>query len=186
MKSMNNDLIELFPEFNMILDLPLKEKVLAVWGEALEIAGWSVADLIKMPSTLLVKDVDITFPQHVRVVCRMCLAVENVLKEYYGNRYNIDHDTLMAGALLADVGKLLEFKKEGDGYVWSGTYQFLRHPFSGVGLCYKHQIPEAVMHIIATHSWEGDNFQRRPEAILFHHADFIDFDLTKYKPLGER
>jgi hypothetical protein len=36
------------------------------------------------------------------------------------------------------------------------------------------------MHIIATHSWEGDRFQRRPEAIIFHHADFTDFDLTKF------
>jgi hypothetical protein len=35
------------------------------------------------------------------------------------------------------------------------------------------------MHIVATHSWEGDKFIRQPESIIFHHADFTDFDLTK-------
>ena len=133
-----------------------------------------------MPYTLLVEDVDITFPQHVRVVCKLCLAMLDVLKAEYGERYPIDADTLIAGALLADVGKLLEFSKKEGKYEWSSTYQYLRHPFTGVGLCYKHQIPEAVMHVVATHSWEGDKFKRRPESIIFHHADFTDFHLSKF------
>jgi putative nucleotidyltransferase with HDIG domain len=106
--------------------------------------------------------------------------MEAVLSEVYASRYPIDRDTLIAGALLADVGKLLEFEKEGDQYRWSSVYKHLRHPFTGVGLCYKYGIPEAVMHIVATHSWEGDKFQRQPESILFHHADFTDFDLSKW------
>ncbi len=35
------------------------------------------------------------------------------------------------------------------------------------------------MHIIATHSKEGTGETRSPESIVFHHADFIDFDLVK-------
>ena len=89
-------------------------------------------------------------------------------------------DTLIAGALLADVGKLIEFREKDGEYQWANMYKYLRHPFTGVGLCFKHKIPEAVMHVIATHSWEGDKFKRRPESIIFHHADFTDFDLTKY------
>jgi hypothetical protein len=104
------------------------------------------------------------------------------LQNAYGDRYGIDRDTLIAGALLADVGKLIEFRKEGGKYEWASMYQYLRHPFTGVGLCFKHDIPEAVMHVVATHSWEGDKFKRRPESIIFHHADFTDFDLTKFKP----
>jgi hypothetical protein len=62
----------------------------------------------------------------------------------------------------------------------------LRHPFSGVAMCYKHGIPPEVMHIVATHSFEGDprppgsaGVQRSIEAIIFHHADFIDFDIAR-------
>jgi len=33
--------------------------------------------------------------------------------------------------------------------------RYLRHPFSGVGLAFKHGVPEEVMHVIATHSKRG-------------------------------
>jgi len=176
---MYKELINLIPEFNAIQDDALRQRVLAVWTEAMEIGGWTVGDLRTMPYTLLIEDVDITFPQHVSVVCRLCIAMESVLKDAHGERYEINHDTLIAGALLADVGKLIEFQKVDGDYQWASMYQYLRHPFTGVGLCFKHEIPEAVMHIVATHSWEGDKFKRRPESIIFHHADFTDFDLTK-------
>ena len=176
---MQKELINLIPEFNAIEDDALRQRVMDVWMEAMEIGGWTVNDLRELPYTLLVEDVDITFPQHVSVVCRLCIAMESVLKDAYGERYEISHDTLIAGALLADVGKLIEFRKVDGDYQWASMYQYLRHPFTGVGLCFKHEIPEAVMHVVATHSWEGDKFKRRPESIIFHHADFTDFDLTK-------
>ncbi len=92
----------------------------------------------------------------------------------------INHDHLVAGALLADVGKPLEFDKDAQGRVIKGSFgEMLRHPFSGVALCYKHGIPPEVMHIVATHSHEGDKVQRTIESIIFHHADFIDFDIAK-------
>ncbi len=175
-----SDLITLIPEFNEIRDQDLRTRTLAVWQEALETGGWSLDDLARMPFTLLA-EVEVSFPEHVRTVCRLCLAMEGVLKDAYGDRFAIDHDTLVAGALLADVGKLIEFREEGGKYEWADMYQYLRHPFTAVGLCFKHGIPEAVMHIIATHSWEGEKFKRRPESIIFHHADFTDFDLSRYK-----
>jgi len=176
---MSAKLIEIIPEFSEIEDEDLRQQALAVWEEALSIGGWSIDDLKRIPYTLLVEDVDISFPEHVSTVCRLCMAMQDVLAEVYADRYEIDRDTLIAGALLADVGKLIEFREEDGDYKWASMYQYLRHPFTGVGLCFKHDIPEAVMHIVATHSWEGDKFKRRPESIIFHHADFTDFDLTK-------
>jgi len=35
------------------------------------------------------------------------------------------------------------------------------------------------MHVIAVHSKEGVGEKRSPEAIIFHHVDFIDFELVK-------
>jgi hypothetical protein len=175
------ELTELLPEINHIKDEDLRGKVISVWQEALEIGGWKLEDLQLMPYTLLVKDVDVTFVEHVRVVCKLCLAMEGVLKEAYGERAPIDHDALVAGALLADVGKLIEFREKDGEYEWSSTYQYLRHPFTGVALSYKHGVPEQVLHVIATHSWEGDKFNRQPESIIFHHADFTDFHLTQFK-----
>jgi hypothetical protein len=177
--SMSDNLYKLIPEFKLIEDEGLRSKVTAVWEEAIQRGGWSVEDLSSIPFTLL-EPTDISFPEHVRVVCRLCLAMEAVLRDAYGERYDLNRDTLIAGALLADVGKLMEFSRQDDKYVWSETYDYLRHPFTGVGLCFKHDIPAAVMHIIATHSWEGDRFQRQPESIIFHHADFLDFNLAQF------
>jgi hypothetical protein len=176
---MSQELLELLPELKEIKNDMLRSKVIAVWEEAMERGGWEIGDLSVMPYTLL-EPTDISFPEHVRVVCRLCLVMEEVLDDVYGDRYSIDRDILIAGALLADVGKLMEIKRQGSDYVWSEVYEHLRHPFTGVGLCYKHELPIAVMHIIATHSWEGERFKRRPESIIFHHADFTDFDLTKF------
>ena len=171
----------LIPEFDEIRDETLRNRTMAVWQEALDIGGWSLEELSSMPFTLLAENVEVSFPEHVRTVCRLCIAMEGVLKEAYGDRYPIDHDTLIAGALLADVGKLIEFREQGGEYEWASMYKYLRHPFTGVGLCFKHDIPEAVMHVAATHSWEGEKFKRLPESIIFHHADFTDFDLSRFK-----
>jgi len=104
-----------------------------------------------------------------------------VLNEIFGDKIPIHRDHLLAGSLLADVGKPLEFDKDEKGEVIKGHYgEMLRHPFSGVAMCYKHGLPPEVMHIVATHSHEGDKVQRSIESIIFHHADFVDFDIAKY------
>ncbi len=75
--------------------------------------------------------------------------------------------------------------KDKSGKVIQGTFgQQVRHPFTGVALAYKHGIPGEVLHIIATHSHEGDKMERSIESIIFHHADFVDFDIAKL--LGKR
>ncbi|MCZ7542038.1 MAG: hypothetical protein M5R40_00160 [Anaerolineae bacterium] len=175
-----DEILDLLPEVGEIQDASLRAKVIDVWADAMAQGGWSAADVARMPFTLLAEDVPVSFIEHVRTVCRMCMAMARVLVEAYGARVSIDHDTLVAGALLADVGKLIEFEEDGaGGFRFAPMYQYLRHPFTAVGMCWKHNLPEGVMHVVATHSWEGDKFKRRPESIIFHHADFTDFDLVR-------
>lgn len=178
---MCSQLVELIPEFKAIGDECLRGQTLAVWDEALALGGWTASDLCTMPFTLLAEGVQVSFAEHVSTVARLCLAMDAVLRQAYGERFQGNRDVLLAGALLADVGKLIEFQREDGCYRFADMYHYLRHPFTGVALAYKHGLPEAVMHIIATHSWEGDKFKRRPESIIFHHADFTDFDLERYK-----
>ncbi len=176
---------QLFPDLASIGDADLRDRVAAVWDEAITTGcggrGWSVAELRAIPFTLLAGDIDLTFIEHLNSCVKQCLAIEKVLNEVFGDRVPINHDHLVAGALLADVGKPLEFDKDAQGRVIKGTFgEMLRHPFSGVALCYKHGIPPEVMHIVATHSHEGEKVQRSIESIIFHHADFVDFDIAKF------
>ena len=178
---MKDDVLELLPEIEEIKDNDLRAKVIACWSEAMEYRDWTIEELQSIPFTLLVENVKIGFIEHVRTCTRMAIAVDKVLEEAYGaRRMPVNRDHLIAGSLLADVGKLLEFDKKSDGTVFKSDYgKHLRHPFSGVGMAFKHGIPSQVMHVIAVHSKEGTGEKRSPEAIIFHHVDFIDFDLVK-------
>lgn len=172
---------ELLPEISGIKDKKLQEQVIACWQEAIDYRKWTAAELCSIPFTLLVDKVKINFIEHVRTCTRLVIAVDKVLDEAYGRRKTpVNRDYLIAGALLADVGKLYEFDKNPDGTVFKSDYgRFLRHPFIGVGLGFKYKLPEEVLHIIAVHSKEGDGEKRSAEAIIFHHADFIDFELVR-------
>jgi hypothetical protein len=177
---MKEMILRLLPEVEEIKDATLKGKVIACWEDAVAFRGWTEELLRSMPFTLLAENVKITFIDHVRAVCRMCIACDDVLVQIHGdNRTPVNRDYLIAGALLADVGKLCEFEIVGGKPVKSDYGKHIRHPFSGVGLAFKHDVPSEVMHIIATHSKEGAGEKRLPESIIFHHADFIDFELVK-------
>lgn len=83
---------------------------------------------------------------------------------------------LITGAILIDVGNLLEYELV-DGNVLTGkTGRYLRHPFTGVALAHRFGLPDEVCHIIATHSKEGSSGRRSVESIITHHADFLTFE----------
>lgn len=177
---MSDLVVRLLPEVNEISDQELRDKTISCWAEAIEFRGWTEELLRNIPFTLLVENVQIMFIDHVRACCRMCIAVDAVLNEVHGSKKTpVNRDYLIAGALLADVGKLLEFEIVDGKPIKSDYGKHIRHPFSGVGLAFKHGIPSEVMHMIATHSKEGAGEKRLPESIIFHHCDFIDFDLVK-------
>ncbi|MGD9689421.1 MAG: HDIG domain-containing metalloprotein [Phycisphaerales bacterium] len=182
------DIAQLFPNLMDIKDAGLRDKVAAVWNEALTVGcggkGWTFDEIRAIPFTLLAGKIDLRFVEHLNSCCKQCIAIAGVLKEVFGARIPVNLDTLIAGSLLADVGKMLEFDKkagpDGKPVPVKGHFgDMLRHPFSGVALCYKHAIPAEVMHIVATHSHEGDKVERTIESWIFHHADFIDFDIAK-------
>lgn len=176
---MRDEIRKLFPELEHIADRKLREQVIDVWEDSVRTGGWTIDELKQIPFTLLAGDIDIRFLEHVRTCARMSIAIYDVLKDAYGSRVPLNRDRLIAGALLADVGKPIEYVRGPEGRPAKGPRgDLLRHPFSGVGLCWKHGLPDEVMHIVATHSREGDHVKRTLESIVFHHADFVDFDIA--------
>jgi putative nucleotidyltransferase with HDIG domain len=161
----------LLPEANQIRDPKLKEGVLRTWQLALERSGWQVDDLDHIPFTLLVRT-KTTLLEHTRSVTRMAMAAAR-------ERRDLNMDYVIAGGLLHDVGKLLEYEKRGGKVVKSKSGDLVRHPVSGYGLTRETNLPLEVSHIVISHSDEGEKVKRIPEAILIHHCDFIDFEIAK-------
>jgi putative nucleotidyltransferase with HDIG domain len=170
------ELRSILPEIDLIGDMELRGKVMSTWEDALSRGGWRPEDIGRMPFTLAKKS-NINFAQHVRSVTKICLAVAATFDEIYkGQGLAVDHDVLLAGALLHDVGKLLEMEEVNGTFRKSSDGKLVRHPFSGLALADAHGIPAAVQHVIATHSKEGDPYKRTPEAVILHYADFMNFD----------
>ncbi|NIM99294.1 MAG: HDIG domain-containing protein [candidate division Zixibacteria bacterium] len=173
---MKTKISKLFPEIEQIKDRSLRDQVVSAWEEAVERSDWEIEELESIPFTLLIPDCKINLVTHTRAVTQTSLKVADVILDFYKVRVHISFDLLIAGAILHDVGKVLEYAKQGGGVVKSKAGKLLRHPFSGVALAYKHGLPEEVIHMIATHAREGDEGYRSVEAMLIHYADFINFE----------
>ncbi|MDH3290705.1 MAG: HDIG domain-containing protein [Gemmatimonadota bacterium] len=166
---------ELWPELAWIESTSLREQVTMTWVKAFERSTLDPADLHEIPFTLLVPDCPATFMEHKRCVVHIAKAGAEAMQRFLGRALTIDLDTVIAGAILADVGKLLEYEKVGDQVRQSTRGKHLRHPFTGVALALECGVPDAVCHCIAAHAAEGDLVKRSTEAFIVHHADFMSF-----------
>ena len=165
----------LWPELDWIQNADLREKVSRCWLRAFELSPLTPEDLNRIPFTLLVPNCPTTFMEHKRCVVHIARRSAEAMTEFMGNALPIDMDTVIAGAILADVGKLLEYENRDGKTVQSERGELLRHPFTGVSLAMECGVPDAVCHIIAAHAAEGDLVKRTTEAYIVHHADFMAY-----------
>jgi len=173
---MREAVARLWPELQWIENPKLREQVTQTWIKALEGSPLKPDDLNRIPFTLLVPNCPTTFMEHKRCVVHIARHSAEAMQEFMGRALPINMDTVIAGAILADVGKLLEYELGSDGKSrQSERGEALRHPFTGVALALECGVPDAVCHIIAAHAAEGDLVKRTTEAYIVHHADFMAF-----------
>ncbi|OGK11162.1 MAG: hypothetical protein A2Y63_00410 [Candidatus Riflebacteria bacterium RBG_13_59_9] len=176
---MKEELMSAIPEFSLVEDDKLQAKCVETFLDAMRIANWSVSELDEMPFTLLIRPCPASFLEHTRRVTQTALAIARALAENWEQTEAMQckQDILLATALLHDVGKLLEYERAAQGS-WrkSKSGKLLRHPASGAGLCTRNGLPDEVVHGVMYHSHEGDGIRATLEAIIVHHADFLNFE----------
>jgi len=174
---MTEEIKKLWPELEWINDPELREKTARTWEVALERSVLTVGDLNRIPFTLLCgPDLKVTFMDHKRCVVHVARDAGMKMNEFFRDELPVNMDVLISGAILADVGKMLEYELDASGKAVQGNYgKYLRHPFSGVSLAEECGVPPEVCHIIAAHAHEGDLVKRTTEAYIVHHADFMTF-----------
>ncbi len=164
-------------ELAWIKDETIREKTARVWEIALERSVLSADDLNHIPFTLLVgPDLKVSFMDHKRAVVHITKASGEKINSMFHGELSCNMDVLISGAILCDVGKLLEYELDENGKAIQGKYgKYVRHPFSGVALAEEMGLPPEIVHIIAAHAGEGDMINRSTEAFVVHHADFMTF-----------
>ncbi|MBI2416777.1 MAG: HDIG domain-containing protein [Ignavibacteriales bacterium] len=176
---MREQVLAIWPEINWISDEKLREQTLNCWIYAIENSVLSIEDLQVIPFSLLLKDCTISFMNHKRTAVQLAVDIAKTMKQNFGDAIKINMDILIAGAILIDVGKLLEYEIKDGKLTTSFAGKLVRHPFCGLAVADRFGLPAEVQHIIATHSKEGDLGIRTVESIIVHHADFVSFDPFK-------
>jgi len=165
---------KIWPEIELIKDSEIKEKTYKCWEYAIEHSPLEPEDLEIIPFSLLIDNCDITFMNHKRTAVQLSIDIAKRMEDNF--KLKINWDYLISGAILIDVGKLLEYKMIDGKLGTSRDGKLLRHPFSGVSIADRFGLPFDIQHIIAYHSKEGDLGKRTIESIIVHHADFVSFE----------
>jgi len=164
------DLEQELPLIKEIRNEEIKEKVKKCYEIAMKRSRWK--SLEEIPFTLLIKNA-YSYKEHVNNVTKMAYEV--------GKIKNLSLDVLLAGALLHDIGKLLEYEKKEGKTKKSSMGKYIRHPAIGAALAIEVGLDEKLVNIIYAHSKEGEHVERCEEAIVIHHCDFIDFEIAKVR-----
>jgi putative nucleotidyltransferase with HDIG domain len=176
---MNDRLLDRFPELGEITDPDLRAKTVACVLEAMTLGGWQEDDLDRVPFTLAIPNHKVSLLAHLRATVQTALKIADVLEHFFAEYYHIDRDVLRCGAILHDIGKLMEFMETEKRFAYSNAGRLLSHPVTGAALAMKHGLPIEVVHIIAYHSGEDAERYRTPAAIVVHHASHVIYEPLK-------
>ena len=117
----DHEVAELWPELEWIQDSGLRESTANTWKKALELSVLTPDDLKRIPFTLLVPDLKVSFMDHKRAVVHIARDCGEKMNRFFKDDLPVNMDILISGAILADVGKLLEYEMK-DGRAVQGHY----------------------------------------------------------------
>lgn len=141
----------LWREIDSIHDPQWRGQVTQTWTKARERSPLSPGDLKHIPVMLLVPNCSI---EHKPCVVPIARDRARAMPAFRGRALPIDEDVVIAGAILADVGQLLEYELGPDGKSrQSEGGEALRHPFTGVALALDCLVPDSVLSGTEFRSW---------------------------------
>lgn len=176
---MREKIKKIWPEIELINDDDIKENTYKCWEYAIENSPLEPEDLEEIPFSLFIDNCNISFMNHKRTAVQLSIEIAKIMENNFKDDVRINWDYLISGAILIDVGKLIEYEKVDGKLSTSKQGKLLRHPFSGVSIADRFGLPAEIQHIIAYHSKEGDLGKRTIESIIVHHADFVSFEPFK-------
>lgn len=168
------DIEEVFPEIETIEDDSLRTGVSTAWTTAAGINGLEVADLPEVPwlppvqRDLGIEADEALLVDHVRDVtsCALGLAESLLARD---DDLELDLDTVIAGALVHDVSKLYEF----DGMETTEVGRLLGHPYYGVAVVSRANLPVEIAHVVLSHTSRTTVEPATLEAEIVRRADEV-------------
>lgn len=175
------NIYDVFPELQEIRDETLRQKSADALISAIEAGGWNAETIALAPVTVNWPECTCGLIEHIRLVTHMCMDSYKRLEKFYqSNGVEFEWDTVVCGALLHDLGKFTEFVIRDGAVTHSEDADLMRHPLSGAILAAKAGLPNKIVHLIATHSFEGDRSCHSAESAFVRSIDDFAFKCTVY------
>lgn len=132
--------------------------------------------------------------EHILSVTHNCLMLaEKYMRHYAEMRPPLNRDLIVAGAILHDIGRVLEFDDDSPAAAPTVPGRLLGHLFLGRDLVrdtahelgdVNPEILQLLEHIVVTHlnlpEWGSPRLPLVPECLIIHHADDLDAKLEMY------
>lgn len=164
-----------FPLLDTFKDSELATKVASIWYDLWKDSKWErIEDAIFNPLCP-----EVSLITHIRSVTHGAFEFAKIRNEVYGDELNFD--ILLAGALLHDVSKLLEYEPGENGAVKSKRGKLFQHGFLGAHKALTEGLPDEVVHILICHTADSRVIPQTPEALIIYCVDVADADLNKLK-----
>lgn len=181
------ELLSLIPEFDLIADSEMKEKTILAMLDAVEEGGWDAkGGLTKCPA-LFGSEYAECPDGWLGYTRRLAGTAEQLflgMGEWAQTKFDVDHDAIISGALLAGIGKLIEFDVDENGSAFvTDKGRMFRHPISGAWIAYKRGLPNKVIQIIVNNSSKysplGSKADKSQEGIFVKNADDLLMGVLK-------
>lgn len=157
------------PLIEQIQSEDLKEKVARVYLRILKEGTWKGADeLTVMPG------MKASQAEHQNAVAEMALELSRILSKVH--RVDINQDYVLAGAILHDVSKFVEFEKGNGEESLTKLGRLVQHGFHTAQVALEMGIPLEVAHIIIVHTPQSNLMPKTLEALVVFFADLLDFN----------
>lgn len=171
-----------------IADAPLRQLVLTILerhAAALKIVPATLRRFYPFCGGLL---------EHTLNVARSCLQLVEKYQAYYPDvKPPLNRDLVLAGAVLHDIGRVLEYTADPLNFQATVPGQLLGHLFLGRDLVrdtarelgnVNAELLQLLEHILITHlnlpEWGSPRLPLIPECLIIHHADDLDAKMEMY------
>lgn len=163
---------QLMPLIDQIQGEKLRNGVIETWVRAWEESEWE--DMADCPFHPEIENCSLI--QHTNFVATIALNMASSAKDIW--HISVNTDLLLAGAVLHDVSKVLEYApQEGKPGKKSAIGENLVHGAYGVHLALNAGLPLEVAHLIGTHTPQVSQVPKVIEGILLCYADSAAADI---------
>jgi putative nucleotidyltransferase with HDIG domain len=160
-----------FPEVNDIQSEELRRKVLEIWIDIWHESKWErIEDAPKNPENVG----DRRLYVHIRAVTLEALATAEIMQRLHDVPF--DRDVMIAGGLLHDVSKLVEYEPKGTTAGKSARGKLIQHAVYGAHMAWEKGLPDEIVHIIISHTHNSGHKISTWEGVVIHYVDYLDSD----------